>query len=119
MEIAQSRAILICDEGSERVYTRLTRKMAVHNFIPSRFGRWPDGKHARNMPTNYILEDPLFKNSAHSYLIQCADFCAYALLQKERPHPARMKYGLNQAYRLIRRRFVLKAHGTDPDGIIR
>lgn len=119
MEIAQSRAILICDEGSERVYTRLARKMAVHNFIASRYGRWPDGTHARNVPTNHIVEDPVFKNSAHSYLVQCADFCVYALLQKERPHPARMKYGLDQAYRLIRRRFVLKAHRPDPDGIIR
>lgn len=116
---ARSHAILICDEGAEGDFTRLARKMAVHNYIPSRYGRWHDGSYSRNLPTNHILEDPIFKESSKSYFVQMADFCAYAILQKERPHPARKRYGLHEAWRLVRRKFVLVAHRKDPDGIIR
>lgn len=116
---ARSHSILLCDEGAEGTYTRLARKMAVHNYIPSKYGRWPDGSYSKNLPTNHILEDPIFKKSSKSYFVQLADFCAYAILQKERPHPARKRYGLHLAWRLIRPRFVLMAHRKDPDGIIR
>jgi hypothetical protein len=43
METWDSRTILICDQGKEATYTRLTRRMGVYNPIPSRFGVWMDG----------------------------------------------------------------------------
>lgn len=81
----QSYAMLICDEGKESEYTRLVRKMGVFNPIPSRYGVWQDtGRATRNIPIDRIIEDPFFKNSERSYFIQLADFCAYALLRKEK-----------------------------------
>ena len=35
-----SHGILLCDQGKEGDYTRLVRRMNVHNPIPSRFGVW-------------------------------------------------------------------------------
>ena len=59
-----SHCILFCDEGNEGKYTRLARKMAVYNPIPSQFGTWRDtGRMTRNIPTERILEDLFFKNS--------------------------------------------------------
>jgi len=115
-----SRAVLICDEGKEAAYTRLCRRMHVYNPIPSRYGVWLDtGEVQRNIPIDRIIEDPFFKPSDQSYFIQCVDFCAYALLRRERPIPSKTKYGLDQAFSLLSNCLVKEATRRDPDGIIR
>lgn len=91
MQAWGSHALLICDAGKEAEYTKLARKMGAFNPIPSRYGAWEDGGRTKNIPIDRIIEDPIFKKSDRSYLIQMADFCAYALLQRERPIPSRMK----------------------------
>ena len=114
-----SHAMLICDEGKEAVYTRLLRKMGVFNPIPSMLGTWPEGTTTRNIPVELILEDPLFKDSQRSYFIQLADFCAYALLRKERPLPSKMRYDLHTAFNLLDPILLWEATQYDPQGIIR
>ena len=37
--------------------------MGVFNPIPSMLGGWPEGTPTRNIPTEFILEDPVFKVS--------------------------------------------------------
>lgn len=115
----KSRAVVICDEGDQAGYTRLARRMHAHNPIPSKFGAWPDGKPAKNIPIDRILDDLVFKDSRKSYFVQLADFCAYALLQKEDPLPARAKYGLDQAYTRIAPVYVKETSTKDEYGIIR
>ena len=120
MQAWDSRAILICDEGKEAAYTRLTRRMGVYNPIPSRFGLWPDtGTATKNMPIDRILEDPFFKDSQQSYFIQLVDFCAYALLRRERPIPSKTRYGLDKAFELLGPMLVREATTHDEEGIIR
>jgi hypothetical protein len=120
MQEWNSHAILVCDEGKETAYTRLTRKMGVYNPIPSRFGVWQDsGEPTRNIPIDRVLEDPFFKKSERSYLIQLVDFCAYALLRRERPLPSKIRYGLDQAFNLLSPILVREASRQDPEGIIR
>lgn len=115
-----SHAILICDEGKEKIYTRLARRMHVYNPIPSQFGRWPDtGTPVRNIPIERILEDPFFKRSEQSYFIQLVDFCAYALLRRENPILSKTRYGLDKAFGLLSPILVLEASQYDPEGIIR
>lgn len=58
-------------------------------------GAWPEGTVTRSIPVELILEDPVFKVSQRSYFIQLADFCAYALLRRERPLASKTKYGLD------------------------
>lgn len=115
-----SRAILICDTGKESEYTRLARRMHVYNPIPSKLGFWTDiGTATKNIPIERIIEDPFFKKSEQSYFIQLVDFCAYALLRRERPIPSKTKYGLDQAFQLLTPILVLEASTRDPEGIIR
>jgi hypothetical protein len=120
MQVWDSRAILICDEGKEVAYTRLARRMGVYNPIRSRFGVWLDtGTATKNIPTDRIIEDPFFKKSEQSYFIQLTDFCAYALLRRERPIPSKTKYGLDQAFNLLSPILVREASTRDPEGVIR
>ena len=83
MQARNSYAHLICDEGKERQYTALVRRMRVHNHIPSRFGTWDDGSLTKNIPLDRIIEDPQFKESHRSYFIQHADFMAFGLLRRK------------------------------------
>ncbi len=111
MEAWDSRAILICDQGKETVYTRLTRRMGVYNPIPSLYGTWPGTGRTRNIPIERILEDPFFKRSDQSYFIQLVDFCAHALLRRERPLPSKTRYGLDLAFALLSPIYDLRPGG--------
>lgn len=119
MERAGSQAILIFDEGGERWVRRLTRRLAVYNPIPSRRGMWEDGSTIKNFPTRNLLEDPFFRPSKASYMLQLVDFCAYALLQKEKPTPSRMEYGLDRSFVERLAPICNAAASGDPYGIIR
>lgn len=117
MEVKQSHALLVCDEGKELEYTKLVRKMTVFNPIPSRFGAWEDGEVTRNIPIQRILEDPFFKQSERSYFVQMADFCAYALLRQEVYLESKAKYDLHTAFALLKPICVQEANFRDPKGL--
>lgn len=92
-------ALLFFDEGAEAIITSRIRKMKVYNPIPSNRGGWREnGKAAMSIPLSHIIEDPVFKDSSSSYLIQLADFCAYALLRMERPIESRSVLGYDTMY---------------------
>ena len=123
MEMDDSRALIVSDKGKERAYTRLARRMHVYNPIPSMLGgNWAGtDSYTKNIPIDRVIEDHFFKDSDRSYFIQLADFCAYALLRKERPTSYTLKYGLHEAFDLLEPVLVKKASGKDPwrMGIIR
>jgi hypothetical protein len=117
---AKNNAILICDQGKEKSYTRLRRRMGSYNPIPSQYQKWSEtGAFHKNIPINNIVEDPFFKDSSQSYFIQLADFCAYALLRRENPLPSKNKYGLDKSFALLSGILVREASRKDPEGIIR
>ena len=63
--------VILSDEGKEYFFNRLRRRMAVHNYIPSKFGQWGDTQTmSKNIPIDRIIEDMFFKDSKHSYFIQ-------------------------------------------------
>jgi hypothetical protein len=76
--------MIFSDEGKEDQIIRAFRKMGVFNPIPSQYGRWPSGA-TKNIPIKRIVEEPIFKKSHQSFLIQLADCVAFALLKKETP----------------------------------
>ena len=78
--------MIFSDEGKETQITRAFRKMGVFNPIPSQYGQWPGGA-TKNIPITHIIEEPTFKKSHQSFLIQLADCVAFALLKKETPLP--------------------------------
>lgn len=120
MQADDSHALIICDEGKEKAYTALARRMAVHNPIPSRFGGWGGEKRAsRNIPLDRIVEDPFFKDSAKSYFIQSVDFCAFALLRQENPVASKTALGIDTAFDLLEPIVFRAANRKDSRGIIR
>jgi hypothetical protein len=118
MQVNNSHAILICDEGKDEAYTRLCRRMKVFNPIPSAYGEWAGGESRKNIPIERIIEDPVFKDSKRSYFVQLADFCAYAVLRHKYPIPSKMKYGLHTAIEELKPICVLEANRRDCYGII-
>ena len=114
-----SYGLLFIDEGQEVRYTKLVRRMVVFNYIPSQFGSWPTGDTSRNIPIERIIEDPVFKKSDQSYFIQLADFCAFALLRRERPIEKKNIYGLDRAFQILNPILFRGATRKDPEGILR
>lgn len=119
LEKNDSQAMLVCDIGHEKEYTRLTRRLRVYNHVSSSRGIWPDGKATRNIPLKRLVEDPIFRDSEESYFIQLVDFCAYAVLRREEPLPAKSAFGLDQAFLLLKPILVTEANRNDTYGVIR
>jgi hypothetical protein len=115
----KSHALIICDEGKD--YTGLVRRMSIYNPIASQYGVWPDGSKTRNIPTDRLVEDPVFRNSKQSVFIQLADFAAYALFRSEVPLASKAKYGLDLAFQELHPICLRAAFAKDPRqlGIIR
>lgn len=73
----QDYGILITDQTDEPKLRLLARKMRRYNYVPSKFD-----SEAREIPVTTIVEDPIHRNSMHSYLIQLTDVNAFFLYQK-------------------------------------
>jgi len=112
-----SHALLICDEGKELEFTRLVRKMGVFNPVPVYVA--PGITQTQNLATEWILEDPIFKQSDRSYFIQMADFVAYGLLRREKHLASKNAYGIHECYGLLTDAVAREASTHDPMGIIR
>lgn len=119
MEARKSYAHLICDEGKEHQYTRLVRKMRVHNFIPSRYGTWDGAAKTKNIPLERIIEDPHFKKSENCYFIQHVDFTAFALLRREKPTPRIRRHGTHKSFDVLDDCLETVCNPRDPKGVIR
>ncbi len=119
--IYRARAFIIADEGREPEITRAFRRMHVHNPVPSQYGVWPSGARTRNIPTDRLIEDPVFKKSHRSYFLQLADCAAFALLKREvAPTPLVNKYGIHEMFDDTLARICFRpACRTDPLGIVR
>lgn len=115
MRKSGSNAIIIHDEGKD--FTPMVRRMCIYNPIQSMYGTWPDGSIYKNFPLGQILEDIVFRNSADSYFIQLADFCAFALFRSEYPLPSKTKYQLEQAFEELHPICIPKCFAKDPKGL--
>lgn len=95
--------------------------MRKFNNIPSRYGVWSAGISRKNISTDRIIEDIIQKNSAHSFFIQMADCCAFALLRHLNPTPKAIKYKFDDAFLDLDGVLVKAAFTRDPLrlGIIR
>lgn len=67
------KIIIISDEGRIPKMRKTTRRLQIFNPIPSRFSA---GIVAQR-PIDRLIEDPLPKESQHSYFIQISDLIAY------------------------------------------
>jgi len=114
-----SYAVIVSDEGKD--YTRLARRMAVFNPIPSQFGWWAGGAAQKNIVVDRLIDDLFYRKSHDSYFIQAADFCAYALLRSERQLASKNALGLHKAFDQLIPICQTQCYAKDPRklGIIR
>lgn len=116
-----AHVMVIADEGRQRDIERMRRKMAVINYVPSRYGSWGNGNKAKNIPLAHFVEDALFRDSSRSHFIQLADCAAFALLKREtKPTENIRKHGIEKLWDLHLRKVRLRlAAEYDPDAIVR
>jgi hypothetical protein len=79
------------------------------------------GGFTKNIPTEHVIEDPVFRRSADSYFLQVVDCVAYALLKREvPPTPTVRRYGINKMFEATLAGMCFKpASPKDPLGIVR
>lgn len=78
---SRDHGMLLTDATAGTKLTRLVRRMAVYNYIPSKYSG-----ESRNIPIKRIIEDPHMKDSAETYPIQMCDVIAYFLYQRYSPN---------------------------------
>jgi hypothetical protein len=121
LDAFSARAIVISDEGHENDITAALRRMHVYNPVPSKFGQWAPGERTKNITTDRIIEDPVFKKSERSYFLQLADCVAFALLKREvNPTPNIKKYNIHRMFDVTMPAVCwVKASPTNQFGIVR
>ncbi len=108
--------LLSCDKTDEPKLTSLIRKMRHYNPIPNNSFHGPG---YRNVTLNHLIEDPVFRDSADSFLIQCADLCAYLLQQNLSPSKYMKEKSGHNYFNRLKPILCLKASTRDPLGIVR
>ncbi len=92
------------------------KKLATH---ARKILRISSENHIENIKINWIIEDPIFKNSADSIFIQAADVVAYSLKEQEFPVGARKKFHADRIFKNQLNKRVLNFVDHNADGIIR
>jgi len=114
------RALLICDEGREQKLRGLYRQLRQANPVPSRYGKWgATGKRRMHLPLHHVVEEPLFRSSRGSYLLQVADLVAYSLLRFDNPTPKTERTGVSKVFPTLDPVLYRAASPRDPFGVVR
>jgi|SRR5581483_1866256 len=80
----KDNCLIFPDEGNYDVIRSIVREKRRFNQVPSQFGTA-----SLSRPAAFVLEDPSSRRSHESYLVQLADFAAYAAFRAiyPRDHP--------------------------------
>ncbi|MCI0404638.1 MAG: DUF3800 domain-containing protein [candidate division Zixibacteria bacterium] len=88
------RGFILCDHTENKKLMQLLRQMRRYNPVPHQSGF---GRGYRDIPLRYVIEDPSFRDSAHSYFVQAVDLAAFLLYQRLNPN-AYMRKNSGQNY---------------------
>jgi len=75
-----TQIMLLPDDGNPLTVRKLARRKRRFGYAPSAYGG-----DARRVPFTQLVDDPVHRNSAHSYLIQWADLVAHAAFRRVIP----------------------------------
>jgi len=109
------KGIIFCDHTEDKKLMQLLRQMRRWNPVPSQPHH---GSGYRNLPLNYILEDPNFRDSAHSYFIQAADLTAFLLYQHLAPSAYMRKNAGHNYFTRLKPILCLHAAPRHPNGMV-
>lgn len=109
----EERGMIFADGDPQKKLTQLLRKMRHHNPVPSQLGGY------RSLQLRRILEDPVYRDSRHSLLIQSADLCAFLLYQRLAPNGYMRRKGGSHYFDRLSPMLCRAASTQDPEGIVR
>jgi Protein of unknown function (DUF3800) len=113
---ADDRGLLVCDNTEGKKLISLVRRMNVYNPIPHQ----PHfGTGYRNLALQFLIEDPVFRESEWSQFIQAADVCAYLLYEFARPSSYMRQKGGRNYFKRLKPILCLRASPGDEFGIVR
>lgn len=93
------RGIILSDNTEGERLRKLVRKMRHFNSIPNMNELYTEGY--RNVPLEYVIEDPVFRDSQHSFIHQMNDVIAYCVRQKYEPNKYMIKKGGHNFYKRL------------------
>jgi hypothetical protein len=111
-----ARTILLAhDEGEAVTIRKLARRARRAGTAGSMFGTG-----MLRVPFTKLIDDPVPKQSAHSFFIQLADLAAYAAFRRLYPPPPRLVHIVDDTTwdELGPARRALVTHSRDPVGIV-
>lgn len=110
------RGIILSDNTEGEKLRKLIRKMRHYNNIPNHKEFFLTG--TRNMKLEYIIEDPVFRDSQNSLIHQMCDVIAYCVRQRYEPNSYVKGKGGHHYYTRIQN-VVVKQVSRDNDlGIV-
>lgn len=109
------RGLLLPDRTDEKKLRDLLRRGRRWNPVPNQAEY---GMGYRNLVLQRIVEDPVFKDSDHSYFIQACDLCAYLLYQHYAPNIYMRRKGGKAYFNLLAPILCKAASASDPRGIV-
>ena len=109
------RGLIFCDHTDDKKLMLLLRRMRHYNPVPHQAYFGPG---YRNLPLSYIIEDPSFRKSDHSYFIQVVDLAAFLLYQRIAPNAYIRRHAGHNYFSRLWPILCLQASASDPDGIV-
>lgn len=88
----EDRGLIVCDKTDDRL-NRLLRRMRRYNPVPNQTGAG-----YRDLHLKYIVEDPVHRDSRHTYFLQAVDTVAFFLYQVVAPNAFIRKRGARLYY---------------------
>lgn len=91
--------VIICDETDQRL-NRLLRRMRRYNPIPNDRAAFGDGYRDRHL--KHIVEDPVHRDSRHTYFLQAVDTIAFFIYQADTPNAFIKSKGARLYYKRLK-----------------
>lgn len=92
----EEKGLILSDNTDGEKLIKLLRRMRRFNPVPNRADLYDGG--FRDLKVEYIIEDPVFRDSARSYIHQMTDVVAYFCRQKFEPNAYLKKKGAVNYY---------------------
>ncbi len=108
------RGVVVADGGHDYTYRKVSRKMMAFNPIPSRIHQGQ----SLNSPVLSIIEDPFFRDSHDSYLIQLVDVICWLCRVRHDATNTQRHWGINEIYKALKPVLKLQASKHDPYGFV-
>ena len=108
------RGFIITDRTDQKKLRSLTRRLRRYNPVPSQVNAG-----YRQIPIDTLVEDPVHRDSLHSYFLQLSDVNAFFLVQREVPAGYVKKKGGRNYFDKLNPVLCTVASSTDPQGVVR